>query len=224
MYGNPYRYDVDWEEFFNGAGVLLGFIVGLYLLILLVGLAAYILRGLAILNMSKRLGKKNGGLGFVPFAWAYQLGKLSGEVEFGKKKVKEPGLWALLTGIIMGALPVIFIMLTVLNAVLAASGMSRGRSPLYPAQITGLIANMFGLFGFLYLLLIVGAIFLWLLYGLMYHKIFSRFDEGQKPVFYTLLSLFVPLAVWILFLTKAKPPKRNQPLEISPQPPENDGQ
>jgi len=54
--------------------------------------------------------------------------------------------------------------------------------------------------------MVFAQVIVYLFRGLALHKIFSRYNAGQKPVFYVIISLFVPLAESILlFMHRNKP-------------------
>jgi len=180
-------------------GVLwIGLIVG--------GILNYVFRGVGILKMSQNRGISGGALGFVPIAHRYQLGKLAGNIEFGNKKINNPGLWEVLLPIILGAVATlsyiaIFVWFFVRIFALEATGAIND-----PAAMYGMM-NTFFVWLILWIAIVtVANVILMLFKGLILHRIFALYVGGQKPVFYLILALFVPLAESILlFKLRNKP-------------------
>jgi len=166
----------------------------------------YILRGIAIWKMSANRGIAYGGLGFVPIVNRYQLGKLAGEIEFGKKKVKNTGVWLLVLPIALGAVAVIGMILIMVPYTFRMIALDQ-----YPYVSPEMIASP--LIGFTVgivlftLVMIFAQAILYLFRGLALHRVFSLYHGGQRPVFYTILAIFIPLAESILLFKS-----RNKPL------------
>jgi len=161
-------------------------------------LLSYVMRGVAILKLSKKHNLSNGWMGFIPILCDYQLGTVAGEVPIGKKTVRRTGLWMVLWPIISVVaflaiyIPVIFDMAFKLFVL--------GSSP-DPAQyfsaVSGSLAGIFAAIMVMYLFTIIYSIF----YYMVLHKIFSYYHNDSRPTFYALLCMFVPLAEPILLLT-----------------------
>ena len=183
-------------------------LIAVYLVIIFAalgcGIANYVFRGAAIYTMSANRGISNGWLGFIPYAHNYQLGKLAGEIELGNKKVKKTGVWLLVMPLIYGFIFIAGYIATMLPFFITI--FSFGEEPSPEQVMSAMPAFMIGLFIFV-LILIVAQVFLYLFRYLALHKIFSLYSGGQKPVFYLILSLFVPLAQAILLFKH-----RNRPL------------
>jgi len=184
-------------------GVVLLFILGL-------GLVNYILRGLAIYKMSKARGLENGWLGFIPVAHKYQFGKIAGEIEFGNKKIENAGIWLIILPIIYST--VFFIGYIIALIPFIFSMMSLGNDPSSEEVMGPIIGLMIAIFIFM-LVIIVGQVFLYLFKYLALHKIFSHYNSGQKPVFYLIIAIFIPLAESILMYKQSKQPFLPKPAE-----------
>ena len=181
---------------------ILVFLLGFWGILIIVSLASYVLRGLAILNMSKARGLSNGWLGFVPFLYLYQFGTLAGEIEVGNKKIKNTGLWLLVLPMVSSVVITISYMLLFIPMLIMTARMEIDPNADW---------------GYLFLLLIIGILVfvvaivivqlaINLLRGLVLHKIFSHYHAGQKPVFYMLVCLFLVMAEPILLYAHSKKP------------------
>ena len=73
--------------------ICIGVAAGLFLI-------GQILGGIGLYTMAKRAGVKHGWLGFVPIANTYLVGKLAGDATLFGKKMKNPGIYALVTEVI----------------------------------------------------------------------------------------------------------------------------
>jgi len=179
---------------------ILGVVYGLLFLITIV---SYILRGLAILNMSKQRGLENGWLGFIPFARDWQLGKIAHEIEIGNKKITNPGLWLVLAPIIYGTVFGIGYAALMVPYFISIFSLAETAAPeAIIGPVTSLIIGMF----FFIFVMIIAQVFLYLIVYLSFHKIFSQYEKGQKPVFYLILAMFVPLATPIILYMLSKRP------------------
>lgn len=79
---DPYLNDYEMfgaidPEFSSVLPTLVGLYAVILVIALLVGLAYYIMNGIALLRMAKRTGVKHGWLGFIPFAESWLLGRIS---------------------------------------------------------------------------------------------------------------------------------------------------
>jgi len=192
-----------------------GFLAFIWLVAIVVSIVSYVLKGLGILNMSKARGLSNGWLGFIPYARNYQLGKVAGEIELGDKKITNMGLWMLLAPILYTAVFVIGYLIVFVPYFISIFTMAEHASP---DAITGPITYlMIATTVFVLVLLFVQALY-FLIWYLGIHKIFSRYATGQKPVFYLILAMFVPLAYPILLFMLSKRPMLAEEAPIAPAP------
>jgi len=189
------------------------FLLVFYFVLLGVGVTSYVLQGIAIMKMSQNRGIPNGFLGFIPYANIYQLGRVAGEVEIGKKKMKNTGVWLLVLPIAFAIVMTIGMLIIMVPFIVQS--VSLGYHNAYPEEFLAgpFMAFFVSLMIFTVVMVLVEAV-LYVFQGLVFHKIFSRYADGQKPVYYTLLSLFVPLAFSILlFKFKDKPLLPGAPVE-----------
>lgn len=194
------------DDSFLGMLPMFFFVIIIYGLLGVVGLASYVLRGIGILRMSESRGLQNGWLGFIPFASEYQLGKIAGEVEFGKKTIKKPGVWLVLFPLITyGVFFVVYFAL--LFGMIGMADFGYGWSEPSPGAISAMVIGIV----ICYLFLCAGAIMICLLQGLVFHRIFSCYSDGQKPIFHMLVCLFVPLGSAILLASYGKKPMQHLP-------------
>lgn len=172
--------------------VLYGVLFGVLFLGWLVN---YILRGVGIYKMSKNRGIKNGFLGFIPYAHRYQFGVLAGELEIFNKKMKNTGLWLVLTPIIIGVVLMAYYFVFIISMIitLASNAVTLEYNP-WPF-LSGFFAHL----GIFILLAMAAQLVQYLIFGLAYHKLYSHYSEGQRPVAYLLLTLFLPLGEGIVF-------------------------
>ena len=185
------------------------FIWGVFILL---GILNYILRGIAIYKMSETRGIQYGWLGFVPYVYNYQFGQIAGEIELGSKKIKKPGLWLLFMPIIYSFVSSIGYMLVMVPYFINIFSLSTDNE-IMPEKIVGsVIILMIGIFVFS-LIMIVANVFLYLFKYLVLHKIFSQYSVGQKPVFYMIIAMFIPLAESVLLFMHSKRPM----LTVNPQ-------
>jgi len=168
-----------------------------------VGLVNYILRGLAINKMSKARGLDNGWLGFIPIAHKYQLGKVAGTIEYGNKKVKNVGLWLILAPMIYGAVFTIGYVISLFPFIF--SMVALGNDPA-PEAVIAPMMTFISIFTIFILIMVVAQVFVMLFKYLALHKIFSDYNRGQKPVYYLILAMFIPLAESILLFKNSNKP------------------
>lgn len=96
MYNNiyGYRYSIPAEDPFTGIGmgIMMIYIIAM-LLIGIISLASYILRGIGLYTIAKHRGYEYAWLAFIPFFRIYLQGKLSGDITFKNKTMRDTGIW-----------------------------------------------------------------------------------------------------------------------------------
>ena len=177
---------------------ILPFLFVIYGIMIVIGLANYIISGIGILKISANHGKPHGWLGFIPIANRYQIGAVSGELEFSKRRMKSTGLWMVLIPMITSVVfSVFYIGLFVYIFIGAMSFDYSSVSPfLFLMEITGVVFAAI-------LLMSVGTTIYTIIYLMALFKIFSAHYSGPRSVFYMLLSTFIPLAAGILLIKAA---------------------
>lgn len=158
------------------------------LLVLAGSLAAYLIKGFGLYRMAQREGREYPWLAFVPFARKYLQGEISGDIVFGKRTVRNPGIWLIVIPI-MGN-----IVLTVFGVIVWGIAMGF-------IIMTGISGNGFSgifiLLLFLLLLFILAAVaysaLVNVLRALIDYQIFSKFTTKNTAFVHALLSILLPL-------------------------------
>ena len=176
-------------------------VIAAYGFMALFGLVTYVFQAVGILKISASHGKPNGWLGFIPYGANYQLGAVSGELEFGGRVMRKPGLWLVLLPLIsFGVFFVMYIGIFIVFIVGAVNAGVTGDSPV--AMIVMLTIGMF----VAAFLMSFGLIVYNIICLMAYYKIFRAHYAGARPVFYMLLSAYVPLAAGILLIKTSGTP------------------
>ena len=188
------------------------------------GLVNYILRGLGIMKLSERFGLDKGWLGFIPIASEYQLGAMAGDIQLGKKQVKNPGLWLILLPIISFVSFFIVYIVMIINLVSEAIALEGMGDYMVAMRISNMLGGFFITLFILVFVVYIIQVITSIIRIMVLHRIFARFHAGQKPVFDMLIAIFVPFAEAILFLRRSKmdmiePPPAPRHPQYHPQPP-----
>ena len=155
-----------------------------------IGIAGYILKGLGLYRMGQRRNISYAWLAWIPIASNFLFGKLAGEVNLGNRKIKNTGLWMLLFPLVIFALCIIFII--VLSVIiLSAEVMMQAYDSVFS------VAGIFPLYMIFILVLSILSVIMNIFYGLVYWTYFSHVKVNSTSLFYTMLGLFVPLALQI---------------------------
>ncbi len=192
-----------WDEFAEqfGAEALTGLLViyGVILAVsLLIGLANYIMYGIAILRMAKRAGVKNGWLGFVPCANEWMLGRLS-DVGSTRRHSGARILACSLVTLLGGGVSMI-LSFSILAAV------TQNDLPSEAAMV-----GMAGAIMLISLLILAAAICLLVFYCMALYRIAQNFGGASASSFgigLILTLFFCPIAMYIILLIlSGKTPK-----------------
>lgn len=196
------------DDFFEFLPLFVG-LFAFYGVLIVVAIASYVLQGLGIMRMSAALGFRNGWLGFIPYANAYQLGHMAGEIELGRRRVRNPGLWLAIAPLILGGIIGGLYVFMVFGVIGAAAGASYSYD--MERRLASMMGGMFIVMMLIYLVLYAVSIVIAILRLMVYHRIFGYFYADTLSVFYMLLSAFVPLASGILMMRTAKLPVMRPP-------------
>lgn len=187
---------------------------GIYGLLIIGALVSYIMRGFGIMQLSRTLGLSNGWLGFIPIGRDYQLGRMAGDIELGSRRVTNPGLWmALLPVVVNGIFSVIYsgmIFGTFATLIGEASDSFYYHDYYEDRMLPGMTRFLAG-FIFLFLFVYAGSIFINLFRLMVMGRVYGYFYTGQRPLFYLVLSAFVPFAAAVLMMKTSKQPVINPP-------------
>lgn len=182
----------------SGNGFML-VVVGLVYFVLFAYLIAnYVIRAIGLYRIAKQSGAQNPWLAWVPYADLYLLGKITGDVSLGKRRLKNTSLWLILIPIGISVLSVSFIFGFIMLAAIAGFSMAAG----YETALFAVVALL--LFVALILILCAAELLYYIIYGMAYYTLCTKFKESTHSVFYTLMALFVPLADAIIMLKLSK--------------------
>ena len=177
---------------------------GIYFFLFAFFVVAYVFNGLAIMNLCKKLGIANGGLGFVPIASLFKLGQIADRASaaYGEKKH-----YARLLIILEIVTAFLFIPYTVCIFVLAMNGVSLfGAYGADYAFNDGLAIMIVLCAIFSALLMFAAAITSSVFAYIAYYKTFRLFTP-DSAVLYLVLSLIIGLPWLFLFIASRKDPQ-----------------
>lgn len=195
---NPYLGNNS-DETMLVALAILYFVI--FAILIAIGITGYILKGLSLYRMGQRRNISYAWLAWIPIASNYLFGILAGDVDLGNRKIKHTGLWMLLFPLILLALVIIFFIVLVIIT-LSAGIMLHYSESFFP------IAGIFPLYVVFLPLIIVISLMMNIFYGLVYWNYFSHVKPNSTSLLYTLLGLFIPLALEInLFRVRDLPLK-----------------
>ena len=191
-------YDHSYEE-----TIVMG-IVMIIMIVLLVwalfSLGSYILKGIGMYTIAKRLGMDYAWLAFIPFARTYLHGELAGSIMLKKKKIQNPGVWLLALPFLYSAVYSIF------YAIIWFMGfgtLMRAASYDYmPYNLNVSTGNIMGIIiVFLILMVIVlgYTAFYKALEVLVNHQILERFTSKNMSIVHSILCTIIPLYESICF-------------------------
>ncbi len=182
-------------------GFVFTFVAIFYLVMLAYVITNYVIRALGLHRIAKNSGVENAWLAWIPLADLYLLGKVTGDVSLGNRKLKNTALWLLLVPIIGGVISVLFyfgIIISVVVAGVSASAAGSAAAIIMPIVICILMFSAF------LVVVLAASLFYYLVYGMAYYTLCTKFKESTHSVFYTLMALFVPLADAIIMLKLSK--------------------
>lgn len=177
------------------AAIFYGSVILIFLSpILLIAVAVYVINGISLMKISKKLGVEKGWLAFIPFADYWLQGKLAEEDQKFYAPEKKPVKWSTLYLVAMIAVAVIAGILGGIvggvTSVLSLNG-SEGAT-----MIILIVELMFYFFEFLLTIVSIA------LMAVVFYKIYHRM-AGESAIWMTLLSVFVPLAQQVILLVLA---------------------
>lgn len=204
----------EWTTAFDIDEASLRVLMTFYVLILgfalLLGLANYIMRGIATLNFAKRTHVKNGWMGFVPFAGEWMTGRLS---DVGRAR-KTSGARLLTLYILYNASGLIYV--GILVAFIFRMLPDETYIETHTAYIYGWLAAALILFLTFMALSIVYTVF----YLIALYRITDNFAGGASGGFFAgiiLGWLFFPLVTNILLLILSLKEPKFKDISAAPQ-------
>ncbi len=199
IYDNySYYYGNSYEE-----TILMGIVMIITIVLLvwaLFSLGSYILKGIGMYTIAKRLGVDYAWLAFIPFARTYLHGELAGSIMLKKKKIQNPGVWLLALPFLYSAIYSIF------YAIIWFMGfgtmMKVASYDYMPYNLNVSTGNIMGIIiVFLILMVIVlgYTAFYKALQVLVNHQILERFTSKNMSIVHSILCTIIPLYESICF-------------------------
>lgn len=190
------------------AEVLMGlFMIVYYLVIIVFGVAMYVLSGLGLMKMAKTCGLAHPWMGFVPYANTYLLGKLAEQNPTPGKKSWPWRHIALIGQIVVTALT-LAMTFWMLGDVLATV-MSGAEFTEYDA-----LSLVGGTLAFAAPISLLSTAYSVAVY-IIYWKVFSLFAPRNTAVIFLVLTILAGLAPIFLFILRNKQPQ-NRPAPTDP--------
>ncbi len=173
-------------------GFLFAFLAVIYVIALVFGIAQYVINGVSIMRLAKKVGLPNGWLGFIPFADVYMLGKIADAGS--EKKVNAKRL--LVTEIVFCVLLVVYLVLSF------AMGFASEAA-------SGAFVGLLVAFLFVALLYLAAAICLTVFTYIAYYRISQDFGGNSATAWFVgiilggfLVSSLVPCVILLILSFK----------------------
>ena len=183
--------------------MLIGLLVILGMILLIVGIIAlvsYILKGIGMYTMAVRQGMQNPWLAFIPFARTYRQGELSGDITLKQKAIQKPGIWLLL-------LPIVYnVIYLAINRVFGIGALETLYSSVDQEEITGTVMNLLVMCMVMIVIAVVYEAAIAVLKILVNRQIFERFTTKNMAVLHAVLCVFIPLYESICFFVMRNKP------------------
>lgn len=207
-YGSPYM-----------ESTLIGMIMIFFIVMLvcaIFALVSYILRGVGMYTIAKRLGMDYAWLAFIPFARTYLHGELAGSIRLKNKSIQSPGIWLLALPFLYGA---VYSLLSGILWFIGFGSMTKAvRYAILPYGRMDISAG--AIMGMVILGVITGVISI--AYTAVYksfevlvnHQILERFTSKNMSIAHAVLSTLIPLYESICFFVM-----RNHPFNPGMEPP-----
>lgn len=197
---DPYLNDYEMfgaidPEFSSVLPTLVGLYAVILVIALLVGLAYYIMNGIALLRMAKRTGVKHGWLGFIPFAESWLLGRIS---DVGSTRrhsgARILGFYIAMEVSALGYLASAVTMFMQLFSIGAFDG------TMTDSEVMSFMLPYFGTWGVLTLLMLAFGICTIVFQCMALYRIGVNFGSSGYGIALVLTALFCQLATYIILL------------------------
>lgn len=228
---------MDYYDFYDpydfGSSYFESALVGIMMIFFIVmlvwavfSLISYILKGVGMYTIAKRLGKDYAWLAFIPFARTYLHGELAGSIRLKNKRIQNPGIWLLAIPFLYGAVS------SLLNGILWFAGGSIARIFDYASYPYGRvnigIGSIMGIVVLFVCIMVINLVYTALYKSfqvLVDHQILERFTSKNMSIVHAVLSTFIPMYESIcLFVMRNRPfnpgmePPAPKPFMQSPPP------
>lgn len=202
-----YNYDLG-EQFLRSFIMVYVFFI---IMLMIAGIALYILRSAGLYKMAKNRGMDNAWAAWIPYARVYIQGEIAGTVKIGRKAISHPGIWMLVIPFVSGIIiSVMYIAIIAGAVIMGIAGMGE----------TGfLFAGTFpGILLFIVLLVTLASVVLMaaksILVVFVNRQIYGQMKEESAALFHAAAGLFIPGYESVcIFLLRNKMPE-NKPAEI----------
>lgn len=197
MYNNiyGYSYSIPAEDPFTGIGIGIGIMMFYIIVMLLIGiisLASYILRGIGLYTIAKHRGYEYAWLAFIPFFRVYLQGKMSGDITFKNKTMRDTGIWLAVIPLMYG------VVVSVIYGVMCLCGMLAIFSMTMHVSAGRIL---------ILIILIILALAISLGYKILYktlrvmvnYQIYCNMTSGNMAVAHAVLGALLPLYESICF-------------------------
>ncbi len=177
-------------EAFSALAPFLILYIALLLVLLLGWVVNYIFRGIGVSTLAKKQGLPAPFLAWIPYARTYLCGQLAGDIPFGKRTMRRPGLWLLFLPMacsILLAIVMVLYFVSIFITTLSAAGLP-------DAQVGSTILSL--LVVWIIILTVVSlatsVATSWVML-LVYTNIFKKYCPENTALTHAILSTFVPL-------------------------------
>ena len=192
MYNNiyGYSYSIPAEDPFTGIGIgIMIFYIIVMLLIGIISLVSYILRGIGLYTIAKHRGYE---YACIPFFRIYLQGKLSGDITFKNKTMRDTGIWLAVIPLMYG------VVVSVIYGVMCLCGMLAIFSMTMHVSAGRIL---------ILIILLILALAISLGYKILYktlrvmvnYQIYCNMTSGNMAVAHAVLGALLPLYESICF-------------------------
>ncbi|MFV0362082.1 MAG: hypothetical protein ACK5LL_03210 [Suipraeoptans sp.] len=184
--------------------------LGILLLLGVLALVSYILRGIGMYTLGKRKGMTSPWLAFIPYARTYYQGELCGSIKFKDKEIKSPGIWMLVAPIVRGFFSGIMVVVMygalfgVMFGILAGAGINNASEHEIQQALESNLVNGGTVFvTVLYIIFILVELFLRAVQGVLTvivnQQIYSDCTDKNLAIAHSVAGIFIPMYTSIYF-------------------------
>lgn len=185
IYGYSYSVPAQNPMSGFGMGILMIYVIAM-LLIALISLASYILRGIGLYTIAKKRGLNHPWFAFVPFMRTYLQGNLGGDVKLKNKTMRDTGIWLVVIPFMYG------VVFSILYVVMCLCGIVTVFSMTIHVGVGRIV-----FLAFLILIFVVISIGYKVLYKtlrvLVNRQIYQSMTSENMAVAHAVIGAFVPL-------------------------------
>ena len=203
---STYTTGMDIGGSLSTVGVVLGVFVVVYLILMVLGLACYILQGLGLYTIAKRRGIRKPWLSWIPLANLWILGSISDQYQYVvKNRVRNR------RKLVVGLMIAYYAIAIVMNISSVTAAM--GADGIYGAVASAVGAVLIGVLAMVAVLVVCAVVQYLALYDL-----YVSCDPSKAVVFLVLTILFGITMPFMIFICRNKdlgmPPRKTAPQEL----------